>query len=138
MSGTGYTGTNIKPLYDQLVELRDTLNNGISVDQGTPGATPWPVREDFALGEVLDDQVGDTGVNGGVLEFTFSEPVIGFWVAAMGEYGVVKVDHYGGTPSNTRGIPVEVGGQLPIMEPATTVKVYAPDGVVVTVWGHRR
>lgn len=43
MSGTGYTGTNIKPLYDQLVELRDTLNNGISVDQGSPGASPWPV-----------------------------------------------------------------------------------------------
>lgn len=43
MSGTGYTGTNIKPLYDQLAELRDSIDGGISVDQGNPGATPWPV-----------------------------------------------------------------------------------------------
>ncbi len=90
--------------------------------------------DDYALGEVLPDQPGA----GGVLTFTFSSPVVSFWVAVVGTTGVCKVDHYGGTPSASSGIPVEAGGVLPIPEPATVVKIYAPAGTTVTVWGQRR
>lgn len=92
------------------------------------------VKDDYALGEVLPDQ---TGANN-VLTFTFSEPVVSFWVAVIGDEGLVKVNHYGADPSPTSGIPVQAGGVLPIPEPTTSVKVYAPTGLIVTVWGQRR
>lgn len=97
-------------------------------------AAPVPTQDDYALGEVLADQSGADGV----LTFTFSQPVVSFWVAVIGDDGVVKIDHYGGTPSAGAGIPVEAGGVLPIPEPASTVLIYAPSGVTVTVWGQRR
>lgn len=105
-------------------------------DDGTPVTTssPQPVNDDYALGEVLDDQSGADSD----LEFTFTQPVVSFWVAVMGSSGIAKVDHYGGTPSPTHGIPVVSGTALPIPEPASVVRVYAPVGVVVTVWGQRR
>ncbi|MFA6125519.1 hypothetical protein [Sphingomonas sp.] len=95
------------------------------------------VRDDYALGEVLADQSGADAV----LTFTFSAEVAGFWVAVVGDAGVCKLDHYGGTPSATSGIPVgpdAPSAVLPIPEPATAVKVYAPTGTTVTVWGHFR
>lgn len=97
-------------------------------------ASPVQTQDDYALGEVLDDQTG----NGTVLTFTFSQPVVSFWVAVTGDEQVVKIDHYGGTPSPSRGIPVAAGGVLPIPEPATTVLIYAPLSAIVTVWGQRR
>lgn len=93
-----------------------------------------PVGDDYAAGEVLDDQTG----TGAVLDYTFSVPVVSFWVAAQGGSGVVKVDHYGGVPSASRGIPISVGGVLPIPEPANLVRIFAPPGITVTVWGQRR
>lgn len=93
-------------------------------------------QDDYAAGELLDDQTGP-----GVLVFTFSQPVVAFWVAVVGlasDTGVVKVDHYGGTPSASRGIPIPVNQTLPIPEPTTTVRVFVPDNWVVTLWGQRR
>lgn len=92
------------------------------------------VQDDYAVGELLDDQMGDNTVK----TFTFTSQVNSFWIAVTGTTGVVKVDHYGGTPSPTRGIPVEAGGVLPIPEPATVVKAYVPIGLVVTIWGQLR
>jgi len=101
---------------------------------GSAAVSPSFVRDDYTTGELLNDQVGASAV----LTFTFSAPVVSFWVAVQGTTGTCKIDHYGGTPSATRGIPVEAGGMLPIPEPATTVRVYAPTSLRVTVWGQRR
>lgn len=92
------------------------------------------VSDDYALGEILDDQVG----SGGVLVFNFTEPVVSFWVAVLGVSGTAKVDHYGTIPTANRGIPIEAGGVLPIPEPTSVVRVFAPVGLTVTVWGQRR
>lgn len=97
-------------------------------------ASPVPVGDDYASGELLEDQVGANNV----LVFTFSQPVASFWVAPQGLSGTCKIDHYGGEPSATRGIPVDAGGALPIPEPATVVRVFTPTGLRVTVWGQRR
>jgi hypothetical protein len=101
---------------------------------GSESSNPSFVRDDYELGELLDDQTGSNEVN----TFTFSSQVTSFWVAVVGEEGVVKIDHYGGTPSPTRGIPVEAGGVLPIPEPATVIKIYVPTGLTVTMWGQLR
>lgn len=101
---------------------------------GSAAATPTHVRDDYALGELLADQVGSNNV----LTFTFSAPVVSFWVAVQGTSGTCKIDHYGGIPSSVKGIPIEAGGSIPIPEPATVVKVYAPVALRVTVWGQRR
>jgi hypothetical protein len=96
-----------------------------------------PVRDDFALGEVLPDQPGADAV----LTFTFSQQAAMFWVAVVGSAGICKIDHYGGTPSSSSGIPVgpdAPSAVLPIPDPATVVKVYAPTGTTVTVWGQFR
>jgi hypothetical protein len=128
------------------VEVKNTTGASLAVDTGliqptTPADTQpvsiadtVSVRDDFAGGEILPDQ---TGAND-VLTFTFSEQVDSFWVAVVGNEGVVKVHHYGGTPSATSGIPVAAGGVMPFSEPATTVRVFAPTGLIVTVWGQTR
>jgi hypothetical protein len=113
---------------DSFVEPR--TNDG----HGSSSADQTFVRDDYDLGELLDDQAGSNGV----ATFTFSSQVTSFWVAVMGTSGIVKIDHYGGDPSSTRGIPVQAGGVLPIPEPATAVKVYIPTGLTVTVWGQLR
>lgn len=122
------------------------LAEKVAVDVGNVGpipvevanlpAPPYPVQDDYAVGELLEDQA--TGVSAGVLTFTFSQPVVSFWVAVQGLEGTAKVDHYGGIPSATRGIPVEAGGALPIAEPTQTVRIYTPANLRVTVWGQRR
>jgi len=104
---------------------------------GASQAAPTFVRDSYAQGELLDDQTASTAQ---VLTFTFSEPVVSFWVAVSGVdslTGFAKVDHYGGTPSATRGIPVAANSSLPIPEPATVVRVFAQSGATVTVWGQR-
>jgi hypothetical protein len=111
-----------------FIEMRREDGHGSSED------TPSHVRDDYDLGELLEDQTGSNGVN----TFTFTNQVNSFWVAVVGTSGIVKIDHYGGTPSASRGIPVEAGGVLPIPEPATAVKVYIPTGLKVTVWGQLR
>lgn len=117
---------------DQPVEVMGTQLDALTDTQLR--ASPVDVSDDYALGEVLPDQ---TGANN-VLTFTFSQPVVSFWVAVVGDAGYVKIDHYGGTPSASSGIPVGAGGVLPIPEPTTSVKVFAPTGLVVTLWGQRR
>lgn len=130
----GGAGGDVTVLNDDWLTDAELRAAPIVVDQGAAGAEQWPVRDDYAQGEVLPDQTGA----GGVLTFTFTDPVAAFWVAVVGDSGVCKVDHYGGTPSATQGIPVEAGGVMPIPEPASVVRVFAPSALVVTVWGHLR
>lgn len=89
------------------------------------------VRDVFQGREILPDQSGTDGV----LTFSFSQPVQTYWVGVVGDEQKCKVVDGELTPSPSFGIPVEAGGSLPVSSVTDTVKVYAPSGCVVTVWG---
>ena len=113
--------------------------SSVIFDQGAMGSEQWPVADDFASGEVLADQTGA----GAALMFVFSAAVQNVWVYAvnpsdLSEAGEVRVDPFGGTPSATLGIPVAFGGGFPIPATTSSVKVYAENGIRVTVYGNRR
>lgn len=97
------------------------------------------VADDYQAGEILPDQSG----NGGVLTFTFAASVQNIWVYAVNPLdltatGEVRVDPFGGTPSASTGIPVSYGGGFPIPIVTSSVKVFAPVGSRVTIYGNRR
>jgi len=97
-------------------------------------ATAPAVKDDYQSGEVLADQTGA----GAVLTFTFAAPRNLVMVHAVGADQVARADPFGGTPSATQGIRCDDGvpSYLPVI--ATTVKVFAPAGMVVTVVGFSR
>lgn len=93
------------------------------------------VHDDYQAGEVLADQTGA----GAVLTFTFAAPVHLVVVDANGTAAnVARADPFGGTPDATTGIPCR--DEVPTFMPVTTssVKVWAPASMVVSVYGYRR
>lgn len=103
--------------------------------QGRTGMTAVKSSDDFQGGEVLADQTGAAAV----LTFTFSAAVQLVVVSGNGiATDFARVDPFGGTPSATLGIPC--GDEVPTFIPvtATVVRVFAPTGMVITVWGFRR
>lgn len=93
------------------------------------------VRDDFVGGDVLADQTGA----GAVLTFTFPAAVQLVVVHGNGLVtDVARADPFGGTPTATLGIPCadEAATYLPVI--TSSVKVFTPVGMVVTVWGFRR
>ena len=125
---------------DTAATLLTAISNGIA---GLPTVQPLPEQQLRAAavpveaapshGEVLADQDGADAV----LTFHFGAAVTTVWLLARGTDGaVVRADPYGGTPTDAVGIPVEVGIPFPLTTPPTTsVAVWAPSGVTVTVWG---
>lgn len=103
------------------------------------GAVPVPF-DDYTSVEYLADQVS----SGSVLTFSFANgPVQKVWVeiqassADDADTGRVRVD--GGTPTFTVGTLLHAGQVQPISSPPTsTVKVLAPAGKTVSVYGYRR
>lgn len=92
-------------------------------------------KDDYQAGEVLADQ---TGANN-VLTFTFASPVQLVVVDANGSAtDIARADPFGGTPSAALGVPCR--DEVPTYMPTTTtvVKVWAPAGMVVSVYGYRR
>ena len=93
------------------------------------------VRDDYSGGEVLADQTGAAAV----LTFNFASAVQLVVVHGDGADGeLARADPFGGTPSAVLGIPC--GSEIPTYLPVTTssVKVFAPASMVVSVWGYRR
>lgn len=93
------------------------------------------VRDDYVGGEILADQTGA----GAVLTFTFASAVQLVVVHGNGLVtDTARADPFGGTPTATLGIPC--GDEAATYIPVTTssVKVFAPVGMVITVWGFRR
>lgn len=87
---------------------------------------------DFMTGfEGLADQSGADGV----LTFTFASPVELVWVRSVG--GVSRADPGGGTPSAVAGVYCADDEPAPITIKTSAVKVYAPAGADVSVWGYR-
>lgn len=127
----------IAPDAESLLALvRDRLDSilaagGITVIQ-TNEPAPAPVKDRYLEGEVLPDQVG----TGGVLTFTFSEPVDLIWCRVDGG-GAGRADPFGGIPTADRGIYVEPEVPAPLTVTTTTVRVFAPTGTVVRVHGYR-
>ncbi len=95
------------------------------------------VRDDYQAGQVLADQSGANAV----LTFTFAQVVNQVWINADGgaaSTAVCRADPFGGTPSSVLGIPVYNQAATPLLVNATLVKIYAPSGQVVSVWGYYR
>lgn len=110
-----------------LVAVRDRLPSALtSTDE-------LPVADDYQEFEALTEQTGADAV----LTFTFSAPVQLVVVHAVGTDQVARVTTTQ-TPSATLGArcPDDVPTFLPVT--AAAVKVYAPTGMVVSVWGYRR
>lgn len=86
----------------------------------------------FQSGEVLASQAGADGV----LTFTFATTMHMVVVEADGLVEAYA-DPFGGTPASGTGIPCrdEVPVHLPVV--TSSVKVYAPTGTTVHVWGFR-
>lgn len=99
----------------------------ITNDIGNPIAS----SDTFTNGETLADQNG----NNDVLTFTFASPMQLIWVRADG--GDVRVNPFGGTPTASNGIKCEDGIPNPLTINAIEIKVYAPSGVSVNVYGYR-
>lgn len=114
--------TILTSLASLLTELQQKLEPG--------GA----VRDDYQAGEVLADQNGA----GAVLTFTFSAAVQLVVVTAKGTNLTARADPFGGIPSGGQGIVCDDGVPTYIPVTATVVKVFAPSGMAVTVFGMRR
>jgi len=97
-------------------------------------ASKVTVADDYQGGEVLADQAGV----GGVLTFTFTSAVQLVVVHARGLNLVARADPFGGVPASSQGIIC--GDDIPTYIPVATssVKVFAPAGMTVTVHGMRR
>jgi hypothetical protein len=95
------------------------------------GGAPWTTNDNFTAFEALADQAGSNGV----LTFTFSSAVDLIWVQSNG--GTSRAVVGSQTPSATLGAYCADGTPLPIPIHATVVKVYAPNGATVSVWGER-
>lgn len=97
-------------------------------------ASAVQVKDDYQTGEILADQSGA----GAVLTFTFTNQQSMVVVHSVGANLVSRADPFGGTPSSTLGVRCDDG--VPVYMPVQTssVKVFAPTGTTVTVYGLRR
>lgn len=104
------------------IRNRTSTQDGLEVYQQV-------VADTFNSGETLADQAGA----GAVLTFTFTSPMDLVWVRSVG--GISRADPFGGTPTATQGIYCADGEPQPLTITATVVKVFAPIGATVSVWG---
>lgn len=91
------------------------------------------VADDYQTFEALADQVGA----GGVLTFTFSAAVNLVVVHAVGASQIARAAT---TQTPTASLGARCPDDAPTYLPVTTtaVKVFAPNGMTVSVWGYRR
>lgn len=97
-------------------------------------ASAVQVKDDYQTGEILADQSGA----GAVLTFTFASSMSLVVVQSVGTALVSRADPFGGTPSAVLGIRCDDGVPVYIPVQTSSVKVFAPVGTTVTVYGLRR
>lgn len=121
------TGPNREELVDSAERaLRTTI-------QGPLLSSKVSTAETFASHEVLADQSGD----GTVKEFDFVNGAVDLaWVRCQG--GVGRASGTGAdAPAVNRGAYCADGEPEPITVRGTKVRVFAPVGVTISVWGYR-
>ena len=132
------TGATSNGLTDAQLRAIPVPVSGVVATSGITDAqlraAPPAVRDDYQTGDVLADQSGA----GGVLTFTFPAPVQLAVVHATGAGLTARADPFGGAPSASTGVkcPDDVPTYIPVV--TSTIKVYAPSGMTVGVWGYRR
>lgn len=89
----------------------------------------------YTTGQTLADQTA----NGSALSFSFTSPVNLVYILVKSSTGtaVARVDPFGGTPTNTQGIPADDGIPLALPVLTSIVKVFATTGSTVSVWGFK-
>lgn len=88
-------------------------------------------KQALATGEHLPDQPGA----GGVLTFTFTAQMDFIWVRSVG--GISRADPWGGEPTGNSGWYCDDNEATPIEVQASQIKIHAPAGATVSVWGQR-
>ncbi len=88
-------------------------------------------RDSYTGGESLPDQAGA----GAVLLFTFAARVDLVWVRVDG--GTGRADPFGGVPSSSAGVVCDDGVPQPLTVACVSLRVWAPAGATVAVWGYR-
>lgn len=152
VSGPGSGGTF--PIIGQVTGAitSGSLSGTLQVNQQLPAShnNRWPVglsdgtqftgtqsnpiktSNDFSSGEILPEQNGtDT-----VLTFTFSQTMQCVFVDCNGEDVIARIDPFGGTPTSTLGIPCYGNIKLDLI--CNIVRVWAPTGSIINVWGLKR
>lgn len=129
----GPTGPTVISSHFRTIDghLIFTLSNGTEIDAGEIVVPP----NDFTVSEYLAEQTSA----GAVLTFTFSAPMQQVWVEMNGadtDEGRARID--GLDPTPTIGTILRDEGAVPITATTSTVKVLAPTGARVNVWGYRR
>lgn len=102
---------------------------------GSSASTPSFVRDTYAECESLADQTAGLIA----MEFSFSAPVQLLYVRGKTAEGLseCRVQTSGGLPAANVGIPCDDGVATAIPVETQLVKVYAPEGMQVSVWGFR-
>lgn len=96
---------------------------------------PLQARDQFLSGELLNRQMASSDQ---VLTFTFTTPVDLVYVfSADHQNHLSSVDPFGGTPSETAGIPVLPGVPQSFPVRTSVIRVFEQQGGTVTVWGYR-
>lgn len=128
----GLDANSLNALENVSVQNLPTTYNTRALNHATDSVAN---RDKYLSGEVLADQAG----SGAVLTFTFASPVDLVFVHGKSGSGnlTLRADPFGGTPSASQGIPSDDGSPLPLPVTTDTVRVYAPNGMTVTVWGYR-
>ncbi len=121
----GTVGVSQSPTPDRLIDNLVTTN-----DVGTQ-VYKQKTADYYRDSEYLADQTGA----GAVLTFTFTSEVHAVFIRPTG--GIVRVAMGAGTPSASLGAYVGDSETAVFPRATTTVKVFAPSGTVVTVWGYR-
>lgn len=121
---TWFTGTEIGARkYAQDVidsELHSLLSSGqVIIDQA------------YDLLEILEDQTG----SGSVLTFTFSSAVELAWIRSVG--GISRAGNAANIPTATKGIYCAADEPNPVTLRGTDLRVFAPIGTVISVWGYK-
>lgn len=86
---------------------------------------------DFATGEILEDQTG----NAGVVTFTFSTHM--YLICAYSADATSRATAFGDPPTSSKGIVLPTDVPTYITARSNQLKVWAPVGATVSVWGFR-
>jgi hypothetical protein len=93
---------------------------------------PVTSKDTYPVWLCLSDQDGANDV----LTFTFARSMDLIWALSVGPDLVARATSSAQTPSPTLGVKLFDGVPQPITNNTNQIKVYAPQGTVISVWGY--